>query len=74
MVTPAATALLSDISLTVSKVQDPIPARPLTTADGLPTAVLFAMNIEEAFAVNATPTLLFGINSRFTFPPDRVAL
>ena len=31
-----------------------------------------AKNIEEAFAVNATPTL--GINSRFTLPPDRVAL
>ena len=61
MVAPAATALLSDISLTVSKVQDPIP-----------DVALVAKKIEEAFAVKATPTL--GINSRFTLPPDRVAL
>ena len=51
MVTPAATDLLSDMSLTVSKVQDPIPARPSITADGLPTVELFATKIEEAFAV-----------------------
>ena len=60
MVAPAATALLSDISLTVSKVQDPIP-----------DVALVAKKIAEAFAVKATPTL--GINWRFTLPPDRVA-